>query len=141
VATNENEPLVPTVKVVLLELVNTGALFTFKVKLCVPLVPTPLLAVSMMLNGLLLDVPAAGVPLRVPVPSPLSTNVTPLGKAPDSESDGLGKPEVITVNDPEAPSVKVALLTLVIAGAWSTVSVKVCVPFVPTPLLAVRVIE
>ena len=45
----------------------------------------------------------------------------------------------VTVNDPDEPTVKVVLLELVIAGAWSTVRVNVCVPFEPMPLLAVIV--
>ena len=35
------------------------------------------------------------------------------------------------------PTVKVVLAALLMAGAWSTVSVKVCVAAVPAPLLAV----
>ena len=37
------------------------------------------------------------------------------------------------------PAAKVVLLALVMAGAWSTVSVKVCVALGLTPLLAVMV--
>ena len=45
--------------------------------------------------------PAAGVPLSVPVPLPLSTNVTPAGSAtPPIASVGSGRPLVVTVNDP-----------------------------------------
>ena len=40
---------------------------------------------------------------------------------------------------PAVPTVKVALAALVMAAAWPTVSVKVCVAFVPTPLLAFTV--
>ena len=47
---------------------------------------------------------------------------------------------MVTVNDPATPIVKVALAALVIAGAWFTVSVKVCVPLGRTPLVAVKVI-
>jgi hypothetical protein len=53
--------------------------------------------------------------------------VTPLGSVPDSVIPGFGNPDAITVNDPAAPTVKVVLVPLVIAGAWSTVSVKFCV--------------
>jgi len=60
--------------------------------------------------------PDAGVPLSFPVPFPLSTNVTPLGNAPNSLRLGAGKPVVITVNDEAVPSVKVVLLALVMAG-------------------------
>ena len=58
-----------------------------------------------------------GVPLSVPLPLPLSTNVTPVGKTPDSEMAGAGVPVVVTVNDPGAPSTKVALFVLVTDGA------------------------
>lgn len=135
-----NVPAVPTVNVVLFALVMTGAVLTVSVKLCVALLPTPLLAV--IVNGYDPFVPDAGVPLRVAVPFPLSTNVTPEGSvAPPSLSDGFGKPEVVTLNVPAAPAVNVVLLALVIAGAWSTVSVKFCVALLPTPLLAVMVNE
>jgi hypothetical protein len=45
----------------------------------------------------------------------------------------------VTVNDPAVPTVNVVLLALVIAGAWFTVSVKVCVALGPTPFAAVKV--
>jgi hypothetical protein len=38
------------------------------------------------------------------------------------------------VNSAELPLVRVTPLSLVIAGAWSTVSVNVCVAVVPLPL-------
>ena len=41
---------------------------------------------------------------------------------------------------PGAPTVNVVLAALVIAGAWLTFSVKACVPFGSTPLVAVNVI-
>ncbi len=63
--------------------------------------------------------PAAGVPLSVPVPSPLSTNVTPLGSAaPPCARLGNGKPLVVTVKVLTAPIVNVVELALVIAGAF-----------------------
>jgi hypothetical protein len=86
-------------------------------------------------------VPVAGVPLSVPVSLPLSRKVTPLGKAPVSVRIEVGKPVVVRLNEPDVPTVKVALLALVIAGAWSTVSVKVCVASAPIPLCAVKVRE
>ena len=63
--------------------------------------------------------------------------VRPLGKVPTvTLKVGAGKPVAVTVKaGPAVPTVKVALATLVMAGAWPTVSVKVCVAFVPTPLL------
>ena len=78
---------------------------------------------------------AAGVPLSAPA----ELNVTPLGKVPVSVNIGVGYPVAVTVNEPEVPTVKVVLLALVIAGAWPTVNVKLCVAFEPTPLLAVMV--
>ncbi len=70
--------------------------------------------------------PAAGVPASVAVPSRLSTKVTPEGSAPVSVSGvGTGNPVVVTVNAPAVPVVNVVLSALVIAGAWSTVKVKV----------------
>src|SRR5437879_1209932 len=139
VAVTVNVPGVPTVNVVLLPLVITGAVFTVSVKLWLAGVPTPLLAVNVM--GYMAAVPDAGVPFSVPVPFPLSVKVTPLGSGPASTRAGGGKPVVITVNDAKVPSVNVVLVALVMAGASSTVSVKFCVALLPTPLLAVKVME
>ena len=47
----------------------------------------------------------------------MSLNVTGLGSAPVSVSDGVGAPVVVTVKLPAAPTVNVVLLALVIAGA------------------------
>src|SRR5215472_4438532 len=77
VAVTVNVPAVPTVNVVLLALVITGAVFTVSVKAWAAGVPTPLVAVKVMLY--VPRLPAAGVPLSVPVPFPLSVKVTPLG--------------------------------------------------------------
>ena len=66
----------------------------------------------------------------------MSVKVTPLGSPPASVREGVGKPVAVTANVPAAPTVNVALVPLVIAGAWSTVSVKVCVASVPIPLCA-----
>ena len=69
-------------------------------------------------------------------------NVTPLGNVPVCVIEGVGVPVAVTVKFPAAPTVNVVLFPLVIAGAWFagfTVSVKLCVAFVPTPLLAVIV--
>jgi hypothetical protein len=54
-------------------------------------------------------------------------------------SEGVGVPVVVTVKLPAVPAVNVVLLALVIAGAWSTVNVKLWVA-VPALLLAVIVI-
>ena len=82
-------------------------------------------------------VPAAGVPLSTPVEA---LNDTPLGSAPLSLRVGVGEPVFVTVKVvPATPTAKVLLSALVMAGAWFTVSVKLCVPFGVTPLLAVMV--
>ena len=44
----------------------------------------------------------------------------------------------VTVNEPRDPVANVVLVALVIAGAWSTFSVKLCVALGVTPLLAVN---
>ena len=51
-----------------------------------------------------------------------------------------GKPVDVTVNVPALPTVKVVELPEVMAGAWSTVSVKLWVAFGRAPLDAVMVI-
>ena len=99
-------------------------------------VPTPLLAVT---------VTVVTPPLPVGVPE--STPLLRLRPIPDSvalsalltEKVGAGNPLAEKVNEPAAPSVKVAALALVNAGASPTVSVKLCVAAAPTPLLAVTV--
>ncbi len=83
-------------------------------------------------------VPAAGVPLSVPVPSPLSTNVTPAGSVPLTVMAGGGAPMVVTVNVPGVPTVNVVVAALVNAGRPVTVSVKFCTAD-PLPLVAVNV--
>jgi hypothetical protein len=67
----------------------------------------------------------------------LVTNVTPLGSAPLSLTDGVGTPVAVTVKLPAAPTENVVLLPLVIAGGWFTASVKLCIAAGVTPLLAV----
>ena len=69
--------------------------------------------------------------------------VTPEGSAPDSVSVAAGLPVVVTENVPAVPTVKVAELALVMAGAVGaafTVSVKLWVALGLTPLAAVIVI-
>jgi hypothetical protein len=51
-------------------------------------------------------------------------NVTPLGRAPVSDSVGMGTPLDLTVNVPGCPIMNVVLPALVMFGAWFTVSVK-----------------
>jgi hypothetical protein len=102
-----------------------------RVKLWVAAVPTPLLAVNVMGN-----VPAEpeAVPLRVPVPFPLSLNVTPAGRVPDSVSDGAGAPVVVTVKLPALPTVNVALFALMIVGELCREYVAVAVALVENPV-------
>jgi hypothetical protein len=64
--------------------------------------------------------------------------VTPLGSAPASVREGGGVPVVVTVNVPAVPTANVVLLALVMAGAWSTVSVKFC-EVLPELLVALMV--
>ena len=66
--------------------------------------------------------PAAGVPARAAVPSPLSVKVTPLGRAPDSDTAGVGIPVEVTVKLPALPSVSVVLEPEVIEGATPMVT-------------------
>jgi hypothetical protein len=112
------------------------------VKLWLAAVPTPLLAVKV--SGYVPLVPEAGVPLSVPVPFPLSLNVTPLGSAPVSLSEGVGVPVAVTVKLPAMPTVNVVLFALVIAGAACptlTVTVRVGGLGSVTPELSVTVSE
>jgi hypothetical protein len=81
---------------------------------------------------------ASGVPLNVTVPLPLSTNVSPLGNAPDSVIDGVGDPVVVIVNEPATPTVNVPPLALVIAAAVPTVRLAVAALPVP-PLVELTV--
>ena len=84
--------------------------------------------------------PGSGVPLKVPVPLPLSVKVTPEGSAaPPRAIDGAGDPLVVTVKLPEEPTVKVTVSALVIAGASSTVKMTLCAPLDPSTLFAVNV--
>ena len=59
-------------------------------------------------------VAAAGVPLSTPV---AGVKVTPVGRAPDTESEGAGTPDAVTVKEPAVPTTNVAFEPLVIAGA------------------------
>src|SRR3954452_5548021 len=114
---------------------------TLNVKFCVASVPIPFAAVMIQAYGEPEAVPAPGVPAMVAVLLPLSVNVTPLGSVPVRVIPLVGKPVVLTVNVwPLTPWVKVALLALVMAGAWLMVSVKFCVAFGVTPLLPVMTI-
>ena len=58
-------------------------------------------------------VPAAGIPLS----NPEEVKVTPLGKRPLSLKVAAGSAVAVTWNEPRTPTLKVALLALVIVGA------------------------
>jgi hypothetical protein len=133
VAVTVNVPAKPSTKVALFALVIAGAWSTVSVKVCVPSAPAPLWA--MIVNEYVPPLPAAGVPLSVPVVA----SVTPLGSAPVSLMVGAGNPVAVTVNVPAVPTVKVVLVALVIAAGWFTVSVKVWTASAPAPLCAVNV--
>ena len=75
----------------------------------------------------------------MPVPSPLSTKETPLGRAPLSDSAAVGVPVETRVNEPALDVVKVVFLAEVMAGAASTVRVKAWVAAGLSPLAAVMV--
>ena len=84
--------------------------------------------------------PAAGVPASVAVPLPLFVNVTPVGSVPVRVTVAAGKPVVVMVKVPGRAAARTSsLFALVMAGAWLTVSVKLCCAGEPTPLVAVRV--
>jgi hypothetical protein len=127
-----NVPLAWTTKVVVAAVVICGTASTVSTKCCVDGVPTPFEAVTVSGKTPPLD----GVPERVPVPSPLSVKLTPVGSVPVTASAGVGLPVDVTVKLPGVPAVKVSAAALVIAGAALTVSVKVCAAGSPTPLSA-----
>ena len=62
--------------------------------------------------------------MRVAVPSPLSVKVTPRGRLPVSDNEGVGVPVELTVNVLGLPSGKLADHELVIDGALVTERVK-----------------
>ena len=80
---------------------------------------------------------AVGVPASVAVPLPLSTKVTPGGRAPTFVIEGTGLPLVSTSKLPGTFTEKVALAGVVNAGDWCTNSVTVCVASGATPFAAV----
>src|SRR5580693_10702669 len=101
--------------------------------------PTPLSALNVRVKT---PVAAFAAAFRLPVPFPLSVNVTPAGSGCGATlSVEGGKPSVVTVNAAGVPDTKVTALALVKAGAWSTVRVNIWVASGPLPLWAVNVIE
>lgn len=95
--------------------------------------------------------PDTGVPLRVAVPSPLSTKLRLAGSGYDGEISGLieykmigafEKLAVVIVTVPKLPRMKLILLALVMAGAGGgsfIVRVKDWMASGSAPLLAVKV--
>ena len=80
------------------------------------------------------------VPAAAVTPSrPDGLRVIPVGSEPVWLKVGAGKPVAVTWNELATPIVNCVLFPLVIAGAWSTVSVKACVALGVTPLLAIMV--
>ena len=75
----------------------------------------------------------------LPESTPVLENVTPVGRGPDSLKVDAGYPVAVTVKLSAVTSVNVALFAEVIAGAWSTVSVKDWEAFGLTPLDALIV--
>jgi hypothetical protein len=133
VAVTVKVPAVPTVYVVLFALVIAGAEFIVNVKLWLAFGVTPFCAVIVI--GYV--PPAVGVPDRIPV---AALNVMPFGSVPLTFSVGAGVPVAVTANVAAMPAVNVALFALVIAGAESTVNVKLWLAFGATPFCAVIVI-
>ena len=76
----------------------------------------------------------------LPESSPLAgSKVTPAGRgSPDKDRAGAGDPVAVTEKSVALRVVKVVALTLLMAGASSTVRVNVWVGSVPTPLSAVK---
>jgi hypothetical protein len=109
--------------------------FTVIVKLCVAFGAMPFVAVKV--SGYVPPDPAAGVPVRTPV---AGVNVTPAGSVPVTLNVGAGVPVAVTLNVDAVPTAKIVLVGLVMTGAVSTVSVKLCVAFGVTPFCAVNVI-
>ena len=105
-----------------------------RLKFCVAVGATPFAAV--MTRGYVFA-PVSDPP-SVAVPLPWSVNVAPAGK-PDWLSPAVGKPVAVNVKLSVEPDCALYEFALVMAGAWSTVSVNVCVAFGETPLLAVIV--
>jgi hypothetical protein len=113
-------PADPSVKVVADPEVMVGGASTVRVKDWVTGLPMPLPAE--MMRGK--TPPSVGVPDNVAVPSPLSTNATPVGRVPDSDRAAVGSPVEVTVKVPADPSVKVVADPEVMVGETSTVRVK-----------------
>ena len=86
-------------------------------------------------------VPAAGVPAKVAVLSPLSTKVTPRRQIAVLRDNRRWEAGRCHGEAPGLPTVKVVLEPEVMAAGWSTDSVKDCVAVPPTPLFALSLTE
>ena len=126
-AVGVKDPALPSAKVVSLAEVNTGSVPTIRVKDWLALGATPLAAPKVS--------PNVPVSVGVPVSAPW-LNEIPVGNAPDSVTVGVGVPEAVTEKLLSLPSVKVAELAEVMAGAASTVRVNDWLAAGPTPLAA-----
>ena len=71
---------------------------------------------------------------------PLTTKLTPAGKAPASVITGVGVPVAVTVNEPAEPTLKAVLLALLMTGLWLTVIAKLCDAFGVVPFAAENVL-
>jgi hypothetical protein len=87
-----------------------------------------------MVMGYVPPLKAAGVPLKVAVPLPLSVKVTPVGKLPVMLNEGVGEPVLVIVNEPADPTLNVVLLRLVMAADEFTA--KGAEAVLPVPPLA-----
>ena len=82
------------------------------------------------------------MPLKVAVPSVLSTKESQLGCAPVRLNDGVGVPVVVIVKVPAVPTLNEPVASLVMAGASDTggasctVMVNVCIASGRVPLEA-----
>ena len=115
-------PALPSVKVVLSAEVMAGAPSTVRVKDWVASGAKPL--VASMVTGRCPSCRPPGCRPGWPCRHRCRLKVTPVGRPPDSDSDAVGEPVVVTVKDPALPSVKVVLSAEVMAGGPSTVRVK-----------------
>jgi hypothetical protein len=132
----ENEPVSPRTNVAVVALVNVGGWSIVNVMIRFAL-PTVLLALSLTENDPVVPV---GVPVMVAVPLPLFTNDSPAGKVPDWDMPGVGYPAVDIGNVNVVPVTMSADGGLMMAGAWSTVTVMVWV-VLPAVLTAISPTE
>ena len=133
VAVTVKVPSVPTVNVVLFELVIVIGATTVSVKDCVALGTTPFCA--LIVTGYAPTAPATGVPLSTPV---IGFNPTPPGSVPEIEYVGAGDPVAVIVKELAAPYVNAVEAALVIDGAIGETVLRVVDPQIE-PVHAVMV--